>query len=48
MVGVIAASLVAVATVSWPYRLGLLAAIVCGIGAAVAAEKALNKQGAAG
>lgn len=48
VVGVIAASLVAVATVSWPYRLGLLAAIVCGIGAAVAAEKALNKQGAAG
>ncbi len=43
--GVIAASVVAVATVSWPYRLGLLLAIVLGIAAAVATEHLLDKRG---
>ncbi len=43
--GVIAASVTAVATVGWPYRLGLLLAIVLGIAAAVATEHLLDKRG---
>ncbi len=45
LVGVIVASAVAVATVGWPYRLGLLAAMIVGIAAAVLAERALDMQG---
>lgn len=44
LVGVAVAGIVAVATASWPYRLGLLAAIVLGIAAAVLAEHALEKR----
>ena len=42
---VIVASVVAVATVGWPYRLGLLAAMIVGIAAAVLAERAFERQG---
>lgn len=42
--GVIVASAVAVATVGWPYRLGLLVAMLAGIAAAVWAEHALERQ----
>ncbi len=45
IVGVIVASAVAVAAVGWPYRLGLLAAMVAGIAAAVLAERAMAKRG---
>lgn len=44
IIGVIVASAVAVATVSWPYRLGLLLAMVAGITAAVLTEHALDRQ----
>ncbi|MEO0316543.1 MAG: hypothetical protein RL404_220 [Pseudomonadota bacterium] len=43
IVGVIVASVVAVAGVSLPYRLGLLAATVAGIGAAMLAENLMAK-----
>ncbi len=43
--GVIVASVAAVVTVGWPYRLGLLLAIVLGIAAAVATEHALARNG---
>ena len=42
--GVIVASAVAVLTVSWPYRLGLLLAMVVCIAAAVLAEHALERE----
>lgn len=45
LAGVLVASVVAVATVGWPYRLGLLVAIVLGIAAAVATEHWLDKGG---
>ena len=44
IVGVIIASLVAVLSVSWPYRLGLLLAIVLGIAASMLAERWLEKR----
>ena len=44
VIGVIVASLVAVAAVGWPYRLGLLLAMVAGIAAAVLAEQVQARQ----
>ncbi len=45
IVGVVVASGVAVATVHWPYRLGLLAAMLIGIAAAVISEQAVSGEG---
>jgi predicted branched-subunit amino acid permease len=45
MIGVVVASAVAVVTVSWPYRLGLLAAMIAGIAAAVVTEQVLLARG---
>jgi uncharacterized membrane protein YeaQ/YmgE (transglycosylase-associated protein family) len=42
-VGVVVACTVAVATVQWPYRLGLVTAMLLGIVAAVFAEQLLVK-----
>ncbi len=42
LAGVIVAAVIAVLTVGWPYRMGLLVATVAGIAAAVAAERALR------
>ena len=45
IIGVVVASVVAVATVHWPYRLGLLAAMLIGIAAAVISEQAVSGEG---
>lgn len=47
LAGVVAAGAIAVATVGWPYRLGLLLAIVIGIAVAVAVERGLEKAAGA-
>lgn len=44
IIGVVVASAVAVLTVGWPYRLGLLLAMVAGIAAAVLTEHALERE----
>ena len=43
IVGVVVACTVAVATVQWPYRLGLVTAMLLGIVAAVCAEQVMVK-----
>jgi predicted branched-subunit amino acid permease len=43
IVGVVVACIVAVATVQWPYRLGLVTAMLLGILAAVFAEQLMMK-----
>lgn len=47
VIGVIVASIVAVAAVGWPYRLGLLLAMLAGIAAAVLTEQARERRMAA-